>query len=393
MDITARPVVSSLSAAHSTSPGTVHMSPGGVARNVAEAAHRVLQVLSTGAASQLNKPLLISPVGEDAFAAVLALETESRGMRTDGLLKRLSSVDRTAVCNMFLDSRGDLQTGVADMGIISKIDIGLEKLLAKIGEVTPRIVAFDGNPTSDTISKIVETAKTLGAMTFFEPTSTAKCTRIIPALSQLVAADAKEPYINGSFPNIIELRAMWEAARAEGGLISSPYWWKVVDTFGSDFHRTLSGKIREDMMFLLNDGVIQMATQLLPFIKHLVIKCGSKGVVLVAHVTDKEGAANWISDESRSSKLQIVSRASDGSAIVIRYFPAQVLDGDGSWNVTGAGDTLVGALLASLTSKGNVFLNPTRLTEAIDLAQKCAVLTIRSPLAVSPAISSIKEIV
>lgn len=70
---------------------------------------------------------------------------------------------------------------------------------------------------------------------------------------------------------------MWEAARAEGGLISSPYWWKVVDTFGSDFHRTLSGKIREDMMFLLNDGVIQMATQLLPFIKHLVIKCGSKG--------------------------------------------------------------------------------------------------------------------
>lgn len=128
MDITARPDVSSVSAAHSTSPGTVHMSPGGVARNVAEATHRVLLVLSTGAASQLNKPLLISPVGEDAFAAVLALETESRGMRTDGLLKRLSSVDRTAVCNMFLDSKGDLQTGVADMGIISKIDIGLEKV-------------------------------------------------------------------------------------------------------------------------------------------------------------------------------------------------------------------------------------------------------------------------
>ncbi|KAF8605153.1 hypothetical protein BDV93DRAFT_74752 [Ceratobasidium sp. AG-I] len=390
MDITARPDVSSVAATHSTSPGSVHMSPGGVARNVAEAAHRVLQVLSTGDAFESNKPLLISPVGEDAFATVLALETEARGMRSDGLLKHLSSVDRTAVCNMFLDSQGDLQTGVADMGITSNIDLGLEKLLAKLSQVSPRIVAFDGNPTSETISKIVETAREQGAMTFFEPTSIAKCTRIIPALAKLVAYDLYDPYITGAFPNIIELRSMWEAARAEEDLISSSYWWTVVDTFGPDFQHTLSGKIRGDVKFLLEDGIIQMATQLLPFIKHLVIKCGSKGVVLVAHVTDKEGVANWISDKSSPSELQIVSRASDGSAVVIRYFPAHILDGDGSWNVTGAGDTLVGALLASLTSKGNIFFKPSQLNEAIYLAQKCAVLTIRSPLAVSPEISSMK---
>lgn len=62
------------------------------------------------------------------------------------------------------------------------------------------------------------------------------------------------------------------------------------------------------------------------------------GVVVVAHITDKEGATNWISDESRFSKLQIVSKASDGSVVVVQYFPAQIIDGDGSWNVTGAGE-------------------------------------------------------
>lgn len=128
MDITARPDASSALATHSTAPGSVHMSPGGVARNVAEAAHRVLQVLSVNASFESNKPLLISPVGEDAFAAVLALETEARGMRSDGLMKQLSLVDRTAVCNMLLDSQGDLQTGVADMAITSSVDVGLDKV-------------------------------------------------------------------------------------------------------------------------------------------------------------------------------------------------------------------------------------------------------------------------
>lgn len=127
MDITAQPSVSSISGAHSTSPGTVEMSPGGVARNVAEAAHLALKTLSSASEFEAKRPLLISPIGQDAFATVLTLETEVRGMRTDGLIN-FSSAARTAVCNMFLDSKGDLQMGVADMGIISDIDAGLEKV-------------------------------------------------------------------------------------------------------------------------------------------------------------------------------------------------------------------------------------------------------------------------
>ncbi|KAJ1311029.1 hypothetical protein OPQ81_009535 [Rhizoctonia solani] len=293
---------------------------------------------------------------------------------------------------MFLDAKGDLQMGVADMGSITEIETGLNKVLERLEAAAPRIVAIDGNEASGTISAVVEKAKTLGSMTFYEPTSTAKCTRIIPAISNMLAKGEHEPCITGSFPNIIELRAMWELARSEDGPINSPYWWQVVDGFGPDLHRILAAQIKGDMLFLVNDGIIQMATQLVPFIKHLVIKCGSKGVAIVAHITDKEGSVNWISEGTRPQKRQIVIRGSDGSAIIVQYFPGHALGQTGVHNVTGAGDTLVGALLASLVHNEAIFRQPRRLEKAINLAQKCAVLTIGSEFAVSPAISSISPL-
>ncbi|CAE6468588.1 unnamed protein product [Rhizoctonia solani] len=389
MDITSQPTVSSISGTHSTSPGIVRMSPGGVARNVAEAAHRVLKVLSPPSEFESRRPLLISPVGQDAFATALTFETESRGMRTDGFLQFSSPSVRTAVCNMFLDAKGDLQMGVADMGSIAEIETGLSKVLEKLEAAAPKVVAIDGNESSNTISAVIEKAKALGSMTFYEPTSIAKSTRIISVISHLLAQGEKNPYITGSFPNIIELRAMWELAGSDNGPINSPYWWQVADGFGSDLHRILAAQIKDDMIFLVNDGIVQMATQLVPFIKHLIIKCGSKGVAIVAHITDKEGAMNWISEGTRPQNRRVVVRGSDGSAIVIQYFPAHALNQTGVHNVTGAGDTLVGTLLASLVHNEAIFCQPKQLGDAINLAQQCAVLTIGSELAVSPAISSL----
>jgi pseudouridylate synthase / pseudouridine kinase len=102
---------------HSTLPGTVSMTLGGVARNIAEAAHRVL----TSHAPRLSAAtMLISPVGDDAFGRVLLDEMRLVGMRTDGLLQIPGA--RSAVCNMVLDSTGNLTGGVADMDIIQLLD-------------------------------------------------------------------------------------------------------------------------------------------------------------------------------------------------------------------------------------------------------------------------------
>jgi pseudouridine-5'-phosphate glycosidase/pseudouridine kinase len=104
---------------HSTSPGAVSMTLGGVGRNIAEAAYRVLTnhspELSTAA-------ILVSPIGDDAFGRVLADEMHLIGMRTDGLVHQRGA--RSAVCNMVLDSAGNLTGGVADMEIIKLFDSG-----------------------------------------------------------------------------------------------------------------------------------------------------------------------------------------------------------------------------------------------------------------------------
>ena len=93
------------------------MTLGGVARNIAESAHRVL----TSHSDELDSAtMLISPVGDDAFGRVLLEETQRIGMRTDGFVQNPGA--RSAVCNMILDSAGNLVGGVADMDIIRSLD-------------------------------------------------------------------------------------------------------------------------------------------------------------------------------------------------------------------------------------------------------------------------------
>lgn len=108
VDVSARAFnADSNSALSSTVPGSISVSFGGVGRNVAEASHRV--------SPEDGSVLLLSPIGDDSFGNMLVKETETLGMRTDGLLCQKGQ--RTAVCNLILNTKGDLTTGIADMAI------------------------------------------------------------------------------------------------------------------------------------------------------------------------------------------------------------------------------------------------------------------------------------
>ena len=112
VDITAQefPNTDPVLAKHSTAPGHVKFSLGGVARNVAEATHRILEAKSSKLSS-----ILLAPVGKDPFGQTLVRESGSLGMRTDGLLEFAD--ETSAICNIVLKSDGTLVGGVADMGI------------------------------------------------------------------------------------------------------------------------------------------------------------------------------------------------------------------------------------------------------------------------------------
>jgi len=106
---------------HTTNRGKVKFSMGGVARNMAEAAHRVISGTDVQA---LHRVMLVSPIGNDLPGSLISAATSKLGMRIDGLLTSFSE-KASAVCNMHLEPDGNLLTGVADMGIVEELEADL----------------------------------------------------------------------------------------------------------------------------------------------------------------------------------------------------------------------------------------------------------------------------
>jgi len=128
-----------------------------------------------------------------------------------------------------------------------------------------------------------------------------------------------------------------------------------------------------------------MAINLLPFFQHLVIKCGERGVIVVMRVSRQ---TKWASERSNIHRRYIVSSGSgNGDVVVLQHFPANNLPPESIVNVTGAGDTLVASVLASLVQDPRGFEDPELLKGIMRDAQAAAVLTLESEFAVSPSLS------
>ena len=129
-----------------------------------------------------------------------------------------------------------------------------------------------------------------------------------------------------------------------------------------------------------------MTINLLPFFKHLVVKCGERGVIVVMRVSRQ---TRWASERSNIHNRCIVSGGGvSGDIVVLQHFPANHLPPESIVNVTGAGDTLVASILASLVQDPRGFEDPKLFRRIIDDAQAAAVLTLQSEFAVSPFLSS-----
>ncbi|KAK2461952.1 hypothetical protein APHAL10511_006415 [Amanita phalloides] len=368
---------------NSTMPGTVSLTLGGVARNIAETAHRVLTSIPR---TLPGPPLLISSVGNDAFGKLLTHKTRNIGMRTDGLLRSPSN-QRTAVCNMVLDNQGELIGGVADMGITEALDS--KNILPIIDKIRPDIIVLDGNLTPTTLTAVVEHCALQGIKVFFEPTSVIKSVSILPAITSCLDKMQLEiAPVTFASPNILELANLDQAARSESHNLSTHLTWRSpIDTFSLRADIELLAKrsvCEEDSCRGTLDfqGVARMAINLLPFFQHLIVKCGEQGV-LIAMDIDKPSA--WSNERSNISKRYVVAHGRHGNTIVLHHLPARFIRDP--VNVTGAGDSFVGALLAFLIQQPNTFDNHRLLVKAISASQQAAILTLQSHLAVSPAIS------
>ncbi|TFK57060.1 indigoidine synthase A-like protein [Heliocybe sulcata] len=392
IDITAHPLPTADTGAdlqaHSTSPGRVSLSLGGVARNVAEAAYRLLPSTS------VSPVTLVSPVGQDAFGRLLFDELQRIGMRTDGLVHDADPQQRTAVCNMVMDARGGLVGGVADMGVVERLEG--KRAVQALATLRPKVVALDANLKSEAIKEVVKWCREHRVKTFFEPTSVTKSTAILPAIaSSLSSSTVQESPVTFASPNLLELKHLYQTARSDAyDLTSHPSWWHTIDAFslGSEFRTDLEHLARREQAlgFLVDGGVFQMAVNLLPFFQHLIIKCGELGVIVVMR-TNAAASPIWASERSNIHTRSIVAHGGTSvrEIVVLKHFPATSVDPAAIVNVTGAGDSLVGSILASLVRSPSAFEDTRTMDEAIDLAQRSAVMTLQSANAVSPLISGL----
>jgi pseudouridine-5'-phosphate glycosidase/pseudouridine kinase len=236
-----------------------------------------------------------------------------------------------------------------------------------------------------------------------EPTSVAKSSRLFDAFIQ---TKASKPSIHFSSPNLQELKHMHRTAESLD-LFASEHWWNCIDSYGlgTDFRHATerlsrlpvseAGSSESTLSYLRQEGIFTMAVQLLPYISTLIVKLGSHGMLTlegalisliglgVLLVQDVPAHSKWRDERG----LRIVTTTSGTKTIAIQHFPA--MEGIKVVNVTGAGDSLVGTLLANLVVDLDLFEDPEKTRKAINRAQQAAALTLQSSQAVSPLLSGV----
>jgi pseudouridine-5'-phosphate glycosidase/pseudouridine kinase len=195
---------------------------------------------------------------------------------------------------------------------------------------------------------------------------------------------------------------MYNASRAEPlNLTSHDVWWKVIDDFAisHQFRMELEQLARRNvsdedsskgtLSFLVNDGIAQMAVNLLPFFQNLVIKCGERGLIVAMRVSEHDATSEWAREHSNLYTRRVIAHGKSArETVVLQHIPGLSLQSESIVNVTGAGDTLVGSILAALLRNPNALSKPCSLDNVMRIGQRAAVLTLQSNHAVSPLLSS-----
>jgi pseudouridine-5'-phosphate glycosidase/pseudouridine kinase len=157
---------------HTSNPATISQSLGGVAHNIAKAAHLL------GGSVHLH-----SAVGEDLSGRAALSQLEEEGMSIAGI-EMLAKPARTAQYVAVNNANKDLALAMADMSILETIPqatiTDLATSLFKEPSSRPSIFVADANWSSPALHTWLQAARHLSTITIFEPVSTAKAIRLYP---------------------------------------------------------------------------------------------------------------------------------------------------------------------------------------------------------------------
>ena len=368
-----------------SNPATISQSLGGVGQNIATALHYLDITVR-----------LCSAVGDDIAGRTALNVLSERNMLIDGVMVKPSG-SRTAQFVAFNDSQKQLVMAMADMTILES---AVSELPAhwktQLHYHPPKWLILDANWDPTTLSAWASMAKNLGVKIAYEPVSVEKSTRIFdPRISptQKLAHKSKPAHeIDLATPNDLELKSMYNTLR---------------DTFvSSRKNQRLSSEqeiIKAKLTTLTNTALVerlipQMAMELLPFIPCILTKLGPEGVLMTQllypedpKLSDPAAAPYILShfDSLVTNPEYCDERPSRVVAgVYMRLFSAaEYVPEDQIVSVNGVGDTFLGVIMAGLTKE-----NAKPIEDLIGIAQKGAVMTLKSVESVSPEIASLRSL-
>ncbi|XP_015246498.1 PREDICTED: pseudouridine-metabolizing bifunctional protein C1861.05-like [Cyprinodon variegatus] len=274
-----------------TNPGSVCQSFGGVGRNIADSLSRLDK-----------RPLFISVTGADANGD--AVFNYCKHMNTSGVA-RLEKQNTATYCAV-INQNGELTLGLGDMDIHKQIT---EQYVSQFEKQisSAKLVCLDGNLPAPTINYVCNLAGKYNFNIWYEPTDTEKACK--PFLS-----DAWK-YLSYSSPNMAELCMM---------------------------NKTLGHTVPEGNFYLLPstlDEILRVAVALSrPLLENLhclVVTLGPYGVLLCG---DHNAGSVDLQPRKQKGKRQLCAL----------HYPALAVSPEETMNVSGAGDSFAGALMAGI---------------------------------------------
>ncbi|KAI0176219.1 Indigoidine synthase A like protein-domain-containing protein [Hypoxylon sp. FL1284] len=350
---------------HTSNPAHIGQSIGGVGRNVALAAQKTMQSF---------KVRLCSMIGDDLAGSTVMSSLKTSGMDTS-CIKQLSRVQypasRTAQYVAVNDANKNLVLGMADMGIFTAHSFP-GHWTSTVKASKPKWLVVDGNWADRDIRAWMEAGKQNRARVAFEPVSKEKSTRIFCSERGLESLGVFPcPKVDLATPNQYELAAMHAAAQ-RNEYFEDPRWWEIIDALGMRGARDRFVKLTSAGM--ADAGIPQQVIQLLPYIPTIVTKLGSNGALLTK-ILKKDDPCLYDSASEEFILSRCLNNHPEVGGVYMRLFPA-VKQVDDVVSVNGVGDTFLGVLIAGLAQGA-------KLESLVNIAQKGATLTLRSPHSVS----------
>lgn len=190
----------------------------------------------------------------------------------------------------------------------------------------------------------------------------------------MLSTSTELPLLDHITPNKEELVHLWQAAQTTF-FEASNYTERLLSfNLDSTFADTLSRSLPD---FITKEGHAQRMIRLLPLFNTIWLKLGPLGCLVGTRAPPSEA---W----HRSKNTAVGPPSADGLCVVLRYYPAHVIDASKIASVIGAGDSFASGLLSRLVQDGQAHQRSDSLDEMLHLGQAAAIRTLESTSAVSP---------